>query len=189
MITKGRAISNGFLRHELTVPCHGRARTATLWPLLMKRLCALVVLFVCCAVHAQSEGILFLHLRMTNGQLVLVEQKKTPGVLKRARGAEPTRGVQVELQSMNGNTLCSQTIADPTTRRVEFPDPNEPGKLRVREIILTNAEFTIRVPFHPQARAAVLSRRVSTNGAKAVNAIASARVELGRVALKPEDAR
>src|SRR5947208_1969591 len=52
----------------------------------MKFLCALVALFSCCAVHAQGEGIWFLHLRMTNGQLVLVEQKKTPGVLKRGRG-------------------------------------------------------------------------------------------------------
>jgi hypothetical protein len=155
----------------------------------MKRLCALVLLFVCCAVHAQSEGILFLHLRMTNGQLVLVEQKKTPGVLKRARGAEPGHGLQVELQSADGNTLWSQTIADPTTRRVEFPDPNEPGKLRAREIILTNAEFTVRVPFHSRARTAVLSRRTAGNGQKVAAAGAAAsRVELGRVALKPEDA-
>ncbi|HMJ88789.1 MAG TPA: hypothetical protein VK530_03175 [Candidatus Acidoferrum sp.] len=155
----------------------------------MKRFWVFFAMLCCCAVQAQTEGIWFLHLRMTNGQVVLVNQKKTPGVLKRSRGADAARAVQIELQSANGATVWSQTIDDPAVRRIEYEDPQQPGKLRAREVILTNVEFTVRVPFRSDARAAVVSRRHRNPQPEAQKKAVAAPpyVEIGRVELKPEE--
>ncbi len=152
----------------------------------MKRLCVLFALLCCCAVQAQTEGIWFLHFRMTSNHVVLVSQKKTPGTLKRSRVAEAPRALELELESANGAKLWTQSLDDPAVRRLEYEDPAEPGRLRVREVTLTNVEFTVRVPFQPNARMAVLSRHTRT-APKNLAAAEAVRTEIGRVALKPEE--
>lgn len=155
-------------------------------PLLMKRLGVILALLCCCAAHAQSDGIWFLRMRMTNGVVVLVEQKKTPGVLKRARAAEASRSLQVHLRAADGTTLATQSVDDPTVRRIEFADAD--GRLHAREVTVTNAEFTVRVPYHPNARVAVLTRMGSGPARPANSPLRNSptSLEIGRVELKPE---
>jgi hypothetical protein len=156
----------------------------------MKRLSVVVALLCCCAVHAQTDGIWFLHLRLTNDQVVLVKQQKTPGVLKSRRGPAPAQPLRIDLKAQNGTTLWSQTIDDPAVRRIEYEDPLEPGKMRARQVTLTNVEFTVRIPYQPKARNAVVSRRTSGAAPKAgvaKSAPAQEYIEIGRVALQPEE--
>jgi hypothetical protein len=122
-----------------------------------------------------SPGILFLHLRMTNGRVELVQQTRTPGRLKQR--APAGGAVQIELQSKTGETLWTQFIDDPASRRIEYEDPAQPGRLIAREITLTNVDFTVRVPVHPAAESAALFR----GGGSAAKA---ARREVGRVQLQ-----
>ena len=155
----------------------------------MKRLCVILAMLCCCAACAQTEGIWFLHLRLTNNQVVLVNQKKTPGSLKTPRGAATARPLRIDLQSGDGSVLWTQTIDDPAIRRIEYEDPQEPGKMRAREVTLTNVEFTVRVPYRQQARRAVVSRRSAAAAMPAAgkSAPTSAYVEVGRFELKPEE--
>jgi hypothetical protein len=155
----------------------------------MKRLCVILAVLCCCAAHAQTDGIWFLHLRLTNNQVVLLSQKKTPGSLKTPRGAASTRPLRIDLQGDDGASLWTQTIDDPAIRRIEYEDPREPGKMRAREVTLTNVEFTVRVPYRQQARRAVVSRRspAAAMPAGRKSAPVTTYVEVGRFDLKPEE--
>lgn len=154
----------------------------------MRRACVLLLILLCCCVaRAQQDGIWFLHFRLTNGQVELVNQKRTPGVLKAPRAARSARTLQLDLEAADGATIWSQAVEDPTFKRIEYEDPQQPGRMRVREITTTNVEFTVRVPFRAQARTAVLSRRADRAPAKGIAAAPAARLELGRVKLKWEE--
>ncbi len=152
----------------------------------MKYLCLILALLGCAAVRAAEppSGILFLHLRMTNGQVVLIDQVKTRGTLKGRGNGSPARGLQLELHSATGRTLWSHVIDDPASRRLEYEDPGNPGKILSREITLTNVDFTVRVPARADARSAVLYRRGPPVG-KAV----APRRELARVTLRQDEAK
>ena len=149
----------------------------------MKEFCLTAVTLLACGVMAAgAEGraseILFVHLRLENGRAVLVDQKRAPGVLKERRGAEPARSLHIELLSGTGATLWKTAIPDPSIRRLEYEDPDHPGKIKVHEAPVTNAEFTVRVPVHAQAQTLALSRRHPEKKPGA-----SDREELGRVPL------
>lgn len=143
----------------------------------MRRVYLAVAAFVCSVpllLAQQREGIIFLHLRLADNRITAVKQSRSPGTLKERRGNDRARAIRVDLLSPTGDPLWNTTVADPRFRRLEYEDPDHPGQIKVREVVLTNAEFVVRVPAHPRGHEVVFAR-----GADPTRKTAG--VELGRV--------
>ena len=85
---------------------------------------ALFVLLVANSLVAEAQtnsgpGILFLHLKVTNQTISLVEATLRPGVLKRVREADST-ALFCELLAEDGTTLWKGNMPDPTLRHFEY---------------------------------------------------------------------
>ena len=93
--------------------------------------------------------IAFLHLKMDSNQVTLLSASVSPGVLKRF--PEYRAAMDLEVATASGQVLWTNHVANPLIRRLEFEDPEHPGVILSREVQLTNAEFTIRVPALPGA--------------------------------------
>jgi hypothetical protein len=145
-------------------------------------------------VLAQSAPpqIAFLHLKMESNQVALVSASTSPGVLKRLPEHGP--GVQLEVATSTGQVLWTNTIADPSVRHLEYEDPEHPGAIISKEVQLTNAEFTIRVPVFPEAHHVNFFRALPEAGTNApgtkphaVEAPGLQRKSLGTVLLPQKD--
>jgi hypothetical protein len=98
------------------------------------------------AAEEPASGILFARLRVKDGTFSLVSVANVPGVLKARRGPAVPRDFQVVLEDVDGKELWMEPVDDPTVQRIEYEDPAHPGKLQVKEIRRTEAEFTVRLP-------------------------------------------
>lgn len=98
---------------------------------------------------AAQEKILFLHLRREAGAVTLLSATTRPGHLKPQLHKGP---LQFEMIDRDGSILQAGEIKDPAVERLEYEDPNEPGRVRTLEQRHENAEFTLRVPFRSAAR-------------------------------------
>src|SRR5262245_34470664 len=120
------------------------------------RLLALIYLCVgvseLCAQPKEADQIIFLHLRMKDGTLTLVRSATVPGVLKSRRSADKKAPLQLEVETAKGASLWSETMSDPTVRRYEYEDPDNPGLIKSKVVQLNEVEFTVRVPFKKEAR-------------------------------------
>ncbi|HEY5912600.1 MAG TPA: hypothetical protein VJA21_18520 [Verrucomicrobiae bacterium] len=96
----------------------------------------------------ENNQILFLHLRLKGDAIALVSSAVKPGRLKTPVAPDKTGGLELELMSTNRAKLWSDVIHDPTVRRFEYEDPDRPGELKVKEVKVTEIEFTVRVPYH-----------------------------------------
>jgi hypothetical protein len=96
--------------------------------------------------------ILFLHLRVANGVFTVLSATNAPGILKARRDVAPARAYRIALEDAAGQVRWIQRLADPTVQRFEYEDPDQPGKLRVKEVRLPEAEFLVRVPDLPGRR-------------------------------------
>jgi hypothetical protein len=108
--------------------------------------------------EAGSKGITFLHLRATADGFELVEAKTVDGSLRVRRYDSAKTGLHVEVRSADDRVLFRDVHPDPTVTRLEYEDPEHPGKIRAKEI--TNQEFTIRVPYFADARIVHFYRRL-----------------------------
>jgi hypothetical protein len=97
-----------------------------------------------------SSGITFLHLRVTADGFQLIEAKTVNGSLRTRRYDSAKPGLHVEVRGADDRVLFRDVYSEPTVTRLEYEDPEHPGKLRAKEII--NQEFTIRVPYFAEAR-------------------------------------
>jgi hypothetical protein len=116
----------------------------------------LLVLLVANSLAAEAQtnsgpGILFLHLKVKDQTISLVETTLRPGFLKRVREADST-ALFCELLAEDGTTLWKGNMPDPTLRHFEYEDPSNPGQLRRKSVQVSEAEFTLRVPSMPTAR-------------------------------------
>ena len=101
-----------------------------------------------CTVAAQPKEenvIVFLHLRMKDGQVTLVKSSTAPGVLK-TPSEQPARAIQFTIENAAGAAVWTSTMDDPAVRRLEYTDPDAPGVIKSRIVQLDDVEFTIRVP-------------------------------------------
>jgi hypothetical protein len=105
-----------------------------------------------------SSGITFLHLRATATGFELVEARTVNGSLRTKRYDAARPGLHVEVRSADDRVLFRDIYPDPTVRRLEYEDPEHPGKIRAKEI--SNEEFTIRVPDFSEARTVHFYRRL-----------------------------
>jgi hypothetical protein len=98
-----------------------------------------------------APQILFLHLRLTQKDIALVESSVRPGVAKPQPNAE-TKEIQFELVSSRDKVLWRGAMDDPRVRHVEFENPPRSGHLKRKIIQSKEAEATIRVPLLAEAR-------------------------------------
>jgi hypothetical protein len=115
--------------------------------------------------QTNQPQILFLHLKATPENVVLVRGTVRPGVLKPAPEADST-GLFYELQSVGGAKLWSGSIADPNVVEVESEDQPHSGHLHRKAIPRAEAEVTIRVPFTAAAEKIQFYKLESEAGVK-----------------------
>lgn len=113
-------------------------------------LCIVLALPQCCGqVAAQGKSIsrvVFLHLRMKQGKVVLVDQTVRVGTLKPSRKTQEYATLGYDLLSQRGLVLWSGTMHDPSLRRYEYEDPARSGTLKNKQVVLDDVEFTVRIP-------------------------------------------
>jgi hypothetical protein len=119
---------------------------------LLALVCFCVGVSELCAQPKELDQILFLHLRMKGGTLTLVKSATVPGVLKSRRSADKKAPLQLEVETAEGASLWSDTMNDPSVRRYEYEDPDNPGVIKSKVVRLNEVEFTVRVPLKKEAR-------------------------------------
>jgi hypothetical protein len=135
------------------------------------------------AQEAQDQQILFLHLRLTNGVIHLVTSTAVPGHLKPAVTGEKQGDLYLELISTNSLPVWSDVVPDPLVHRYEYEDPDHPGQLKVKEVKLDQAEFTVRVPGRKEARQLNIYRLDQLATQSGMAASRPSRTLLGTIAL------
>ena len=135
---------------------------------LSARLAAVLVGLALCGNALQAgppknaAQIVFLHLRLNNGDLTLVESSIRPGTLKDRERPEQVGKLLYDVVSATGLPLWSGSTDDPSRRRYEYEDPENAGRLKVKFVVLDDVEFTVRVPLFAEARRVVFFRMDST---------------------------
>ncbi len=129
-----------------------------------------------------GEGIRFLHLRLKDGLITMVDSSTRPGVLKPTRDGDKGE-IGYEILDVNGAILGRGALRDPSLRRYEYSSPDEPGKIAVKEVKLDEVEFTLRLPHHASARRIVFHRLGS--GANETSTNLNTRRILGTINLAP----
>jgi hypothetical protein len=106
------------------------------------------------SLRAQSPSaaqIAFLHLKMKNDTITLVKSAIRPGVVKQKRALESRGGIYYDVVSSSGQSLWAGVMEDPLLQRLEYADPANSGQLKIKYVKLNEAEFTLRIPFKPEA--------------------------------------
>jgi len=141
--------------------------------------------------HAAEEPasqILFVQVRVKDGAYSIVSATNVSGALKTRRGAPREKDFQLVLEDKDGRELWTDSLADPTVRRLEYEDPARPGVIQVKEVKLSEAEFTVRAPARAGRRHLAIYRR-SAAPAAAPNRNAAPSKELVTRLLLPTEAQ
>lgn len=110
-----------------------------------------IVLLFCIGILPAQDGIVFLHLRLKNNTITLIESKIHPGTLKEDRTTESNDGILIEVVSNIGSIIFTNSVNDPSIRHYEFEDPNFPGRVISKEIMQNDVEFFVRIPYKKNA--------------------------------------
>jgi hypothetical protein len=142
------------------------------------------------AEESQGEQIHFLNLKITNDVVSLVESTAVPGHLKVPIAAEKQGELYLELISTNSVPIWTDVMPDPLVRRYEYEDPDHPGQLKVKEVKMDQAEFTVRVPGRKEAKQLNIYRLDQPAAKSAASASNKTRTLLGTIELPlPKAAR
>jgi len=98
-----------------------------------------------------TPQILFLHLKLKNQTISIIDSATRPGVLKHPQEAGPDAW-HFEVVSKAGECVWKAALPDPTIRHLEYEQPAGSGKLTHKTVTLDEPEFTIRVPALSQAK-------------------------------------
>ncbi len=107
------------------------------------------------ALPAQTPSaaqIIFLKFKMKNDTLTLMQSAIRPGVLKQSRGSKTHSEISYEVLSSSGKLLWRGGTEDPLLQRFEYEEPANSGQIKIKYVKLNEAEFTLRMPFMPEAR-------------------------------------
>ena len=120
-------------------------------------LCLLVSLLLLPVVSASpaddeiaDSDIAFLQFRTDGEKISLVDSRVVPGSLKRARLPELNREITYEVGAKTSGIVFEGSLANPLVKRLEYEDPDNPGQLKSKTIELTEAEFTLRIPYREE---------------------------------------
>ncbi len=119
--------------------------------------------------RADSEArdeIAFLTFELSDSGVKLVEWRTVPGTLKRARTGAVSKPIVYEAKSAAGITLWSGGEEDPRFVRIESYALDSVSGITPHLIRRDSAQFTIRVPYHPNIERIEFSRQsiVEKNG-------------------------
>jgi hypothetical protein len=103
------------------------------------------------AQNTNKSEILFLHVKLSNQQITLLDKNTRPGVLKRHRDGTGHE-LHFEVMSNSGQMLWKGATGDPAVREYEYEDPPGSGKMNHKIVPLAEAEFTVRVPVFANAQ-------------------------------------
>ena len=141
----------------------------------------------------ETDKILFLHLRMKDGVITLAKSATVPGTLKPQRRSEKPGAFQFEIETAAGVSLWNGAMDDPSIRRYEYEDPENPGAIKTKVVRFAEVEFVVRVPVLKDAHQFSIYRLEATPakapGAPAAEQVKMARSLLARIALPPDDNR
>jgi hypothetical protein len=113
-----------------------------------------------------------------------------PGRLKVPIAAEKQGELYLELISTNSVPIWTDVMPDPLVRRYEYEDPDHPGQLKVKEVKMDQAEFTVRVPGRKEAKQLNIYRLDQPAAKSAASASNKTRTLLGTIELPlPKAAR
>jgi hypothetical protein len=120
-----------------------------------------IVLGAFAAAPGVHRQIVFLRLELDPQGVRLKGASVRPGVLKEPRSIP--QPLVYRLLSETGTILHSGTLSDPRVRRIEsFPRQGTPAR---HPILRTEAaEFSLRIPFHPEARRIEFFERAGGGG-------------------------
>jgi len=150
------------------------ARTSTVLARLVSRLAlglhfgAVVGALFCFSLRAEEDGkFLFLTLRSKDGVITVMKSAVVSDTLKPQRDSAKPDALRITLEKTEGESAWSVAIDDPSVRRYEYEDPEQPGVIRVKEIKLKETEFIVRAPLVAGVRhLAVYRREPPAPGAK-----------------------
>ena len=130
--------------------------------------------------ESPRSEILFLHLRLDTNGVALVSRTVRPGRFK----GESSRGaIEIEVGDGAGRVLYRGRARDPLVERFEYEDPDEPGKILVKEVRLQSGEMMLRLPRREEARVMrVYRRRAAAVGE--IHPQATTREFLGEIVLE-----
>ena len=98
-----------------------------------------------------DDKFLFLHLQLKDGVITLIKSAAVPGVLKPQRRLDKPGAFQFDAESAAGVSLWSGAMNDPSIRRYEYADPDNPGAIKAKVVQLNQVEFTVRLPILKEA--------------------------------------
>jgi len=112
------------------------------------RLGLLLGLIFCFFLRAAEEDgkFLFLTLLYKDGVITVVKSAVVSGSLKPQRDSIKPDALHVTLEKTEGESAWSIAIDDPSVRRYEYEDPEQPGVIRSKEVKVNDIEFIVRAP-------------------------------------------
>jgi hypothetical protein len=93
-----------------------------------------------------GDTFLFLTLRMRTGEVSVVRSQIVPGTLKPQPAPRAPEPLAVVLEDSDGTELATARLDDPSLRRFEYEDPDQPGAIKARTVPVDDTEFIVRVP-------------------------------------------
>ncbi|MGH7600839.1 MAG: hypothetical protein ACREOI_31160 [bacterium] len=103
------------------------------------------------AQSSSAAQIVFLHFKMKNDTITLVKLNTRPGAVKQRRGSETRGEIYYEVVSSSGKSLWRGAMEDPLVQRIEYIDSADSGRIKIKYVTHQEAEFTLRMPFKPEA--------------------------------------
>ncbi|MCI0693559.1 hypothetical protein L0337_16320 [candidate division KSB1 bacterium] len=98
-----------------------------------------------------AAQIVFLHFKIKDETITLVKANTRPGVVKQKRGGETRGGIYYDVVSASGKSLWNGGMEDPLVQRIEYGDPADSGRIKIKNVTHEEAGFTLRMPFRPDA--------------------------------------
>ena len=96
-------------------------------------------------VSAGPEKIIFLTLHADSTGISLVKASSVDGILKERRDSSLRGEILYEVESIDGSVLAHGSANNPLQKRLEYEDPDEPGRLRSKLVTVQESDFVLRI--------------------------------------------
>ena len=99
----------------------------------------------------KDDKIVFLSLTMVNESFTLDMVKIRPGTLKERSANNQSLWFKYVMLSHDGDRIGEGSFKDPrlNAKRLEYEDPQIPGKIKKLHIQEDTLRFVLRIPYHP----------------------------------------
>jgi hypothetical protein len=81
---------------------------------------------------------------------------------KPQRDSQELESLVVSLEATTGEERWSLAIADPSLQRLEYEDPDQPGRLLSKSVKVDDVEFIVRAPLTAGVRQVAVFRKEKT---------------------------